>query len=296
MGQELGLDVVRASVALPDFAYRAEMPDGTVEHELCPVVIAEVAGAATPDPDEVDDLLWLPWTDVVERVEREPSSLSPWSVEQVRQLDDLGLDPHAWLAGRDAELAEPLLDRPLGTTASTPVGTASNGGGGALAVVHGPLRTTLDRFLADKTAETVALDPVLGEMTGEIRSLVAAGGKRLRPAFVYWGHRATGAAHDEAVLRPAAAIELLHTFALLHDDVMDRSATRRGRASAHTALAAAHVRQQRIGDPRLVRVQRGRSSLAISPSCGPTSCSTAHRCPSMPSPGRGRSSPSSAGR
>ena len=63
VGEELGLDVVRASVALPDFAYRAEMPDGTVEHELCPVVIAEVAGAATPDPDEVDDLLWLPWTD-----------------------------------------------------------------------------------------------------------------------------------------------------------------------------------------------------------------------------------------
>src|SRR5512134_1602057 len=56
--EELGLRVVRASVALPDFAYRAEMPDGTVEHELCPVVIAEVAGSPTPDPDEVDDLVW----------------------------------------------------------------------------------------------------------------------------------------------------------------------------------------------------------------------------------------------
>ena len=113
---ELGMRVVRASVALPDFAYRAEMVDGTVEHELCPVVIAEVTGAASPDPDEVDDLLWLPWADVVQRVEREPSSLSPWSVEQIRLLDDLGVDPHTWLAGCDASLTEPLLDRQVGST------------------------------------------------------------------------------------------------------------------------------------------------------------------------------------
>ena len=97
---------------------------------------------------------------------------------------------------------------------------------------------TLERFLAEKAAEIEAVDPVLREVTGEIRSLVAAGGKRLRPAFVYWGHRAAGAAHDEAVLAPAAAVELLHTFALLHDDVMDRSDTRRGRPSAHAALSA----------------------------------------------------------
>ena len=93
------MHVVRAAVALPDFAYRAEMPDGTVEHELCPVVIAEVAGPTTPDPDEVDDLVWLPWADVVERGDREPWSLSPWSVEQVRQLADLGSSPRPGSTG-----------------------------------------------------------------------------------------------------------------------------------------------------------------------------------------------------
>lgn len=246
---ELGLRVVRASVALPDFVYRAEMSDGTVEHELCPVVIAEVAGPVTPDPDEVDDLVWLPWAAVVERGEREPWSLSPWSVEQVRQLAELGPEPRAWLDGPAASWAEALLDHPVGVPGTGSPAASPAEGAGALAVVHGALQSTLDRFLAEKAAETVALDPVLREVTDEIRALVAAGGKRLRPAFVYWGHRATGAGHDDAVLGPAAAVELLHTFALLHDDVMDRSATRRGRASAHTALAAAHVRQRRLGDP-----------------------------------------------
>lgn len=244
--EELGLDVVRAAVVLPDFAYRAEMPDGTVEHELCPVVIAEVTGPPSPDPDEVDDLVWLRWDDLVDRGAREPWSLSPWSVEQVRQLAALGVEPAAWLDEPAAALAAPLLDRRVDAGATEP--PPRSNGGRALAVVHGPLRATLDGFLADKAAETVALAPVLAEVTDEISALVAAGGKRLRPAFVCWGHRATGAPHDAAVLRPAAAVELLHTFALLHDDVMDRSATRRGRASAYAALANAHTRQRRLGD------------------------------------------------
>jgi geranylgeranyl diphosphate synthase type I len=244
--EELGLRVERAAVALPDFAYRAEMPDGTVEHELCPVVIARVSGPASPDPDEVDDLVWLPWADVVARGDLEPWTLSPWSVEQVRRLADLGASPGEWLDGPTAALAEPLLDRPVGAPGAGP--RPPSAPGGALAVVHGRLAEHLDAFLVAKAAETAELDPVLREVTDEIQSLVSAGGKRLRPAFVYWGHRATGAPHDDAVLQPAAAVELLHTFALLHDDVMDRSASRRGRPSAHAALADAHARQRRLGD------------------------------------------------
>jgi geranylgeranyl diphosphate synthase type I len=247
VAEELGLTIVRAAVALPDFAYRAEMPDRTVEHELCPVVIAEVAGTPMPDPDEVDDFVWVSWADLVDRGDAEPWSLSPWSVEQVRQLAALGVDPLRWLDDPTAALGSALLDQPVGTP-SLDAPSPSTNGDGALGVVRGPLASTLDGFLAEKAAETEAVDAVLGEITGEIRSLVAAGGKRLRPAFVYWGHRATGAAHEEAVLRPAAAVELLHTFALLHDDVMDRSTTRRGQASAHAALSASHRRQRRLGD------------------------------------------------
>ncbi|MEQ1788278.1 MAG: isopentenyl-diphosphate Delta-isomerase, partial [Acidimicrobiales bacterium] len=250
--QELGLRVVRAAVALPDFAYRAEMPDGTVEHELCPVVIAEVAGRAAPDPDEVDDLLWVPWDDVVSRGDRDPWSLSPWSVEQVRQLAEAVAHPYTWLHGPTAWLTEPLLDQPVRAPddrdGEVQVVERVDGAEGALETVRAPLQAVLSGFLAEKADETMALDPSLLEVTTEIRALVDAGGKRLRPAFVYWGHRATGAEHDDAVFRPAAAVELLHTFALLHDDVMDRSATRRGRPSAHTSLADRHARQRHLGD------------------------------------------------
>ena len=100
----------------------------------------------------------------------------------------------------------------------------------------------------ERTAELVALDPTLGDVAGEIAGLIAAGGKRLRPAFVYWGHRASGAADEQGVLHVAAAVEMLHTFALLHDDVMDRARRRRGRRTAQQAFGDLHRDRGLAGD------------------------------------------------
>ena len=69
----------------------------------------------------------------------------------------------------------------------------------------------------------------------EIERMVRAGGKRIRPSFCYWGYRAAGATHDDAIVVAATALELLHTFALIHDDVMDGSAERRGEPTVHVA-------------------------------------------------------------
>ena len=118
----------------------------------------------------------------------------------------------------------------------------------ALELVRRPVDELLTSFCAERVQELSELDPGLLAIGTEVADLVATGGKHLRPAFVYWGHRATGAAHDPAVLRPAAAVQLLHTFALLHDDVMDRSPERRGRASAYASLAAMHQREGLNGD------------------------------------------------
>lgn len=120
----------------------------------------------------------------------------------------------------------------------------------ALESVRKPVDELLASFLARRVAELEELDPGLTAIGAEVADLVATGGKHLRPAFVYWGHRATGAEHNEAVLCPAAAVQLLHTFALLHDDVMDRSPERRGRPSAYASLAAVHDREGLDGDAR----------------------------------------------
>ncbi len=119
----------------------------------------------------------------------------------------------------------------------------------ALEVVCEGLEPLLDRFLAARVADLAALDPALEQVGRELADLVGRGGKRLRPAFVYWGHRATGADHSAAVLHCAGAVELLHAFALVHDDVMDRSDRRRGRPAVHAALAAGHVTDGLVGDP-----------------------------------------------
>jgi isopentenyl-diphosphate delta-isomerase type 1 len=247
--EELGLAVERLAVALPEFTYRATAGDGLVEHERCPVLIAEVKGTPSPRPAEVEALEWLDWGDLVARARRLPHTLSPWSVEQIAALQSLADSPSGWLTSDDALRGQALLDRELavGRSVDPPLVTS-----GDAQVVLDDAAATVDAvllpFLAAKAGALEAIDPALVELTGEIRALVAAGGKRLRPAFVRWGHLATGAPARPGVAEAAAAVELLHTFALLHDDVMDRSATRRGRASAHAALTERHRGGGRLGD------------------------------------------------
>lgn len=95
------------------------------------------------------------------------------------------------------------------------------------------LRAAVDAALADFLAERRRALPDAAAMIDEIRRLVAAGGKRLRPSFCYWGFRAAGGSHDDAAVRAAASLELLHTFAIVHDDIMDESDERRGEPAVH---------------------------------------------------------------
>lgn len=114
---------------------------------------------------------------------------------------------------------------------------------------------TLDCILADflhaEAATLEATDTALGTFARTLIDTVFAGGKRLRPTFAYWGwHGMAGPdASPDGCLPAFAALELLHTFALIHDDLMDGSATRRGRPTAHEALARQHVLARRVGDP-----------------------------------------------
>ena len=97
----------------------------------------------------------------------------------------------------------------------------------------------LSAYTAHRRAELAEIGkdllPALDVLDG-----LLSGGKRLRPAFCYWAYRGAGGTGDDGIVTAAAALELLQASALIHDDVMDGSDTRRGRPSAHRALAALH--------------------------------------------------------
>lgn len=95
----------------------------------------------------------------------------------------------------------------------------------------------LDDFLAERREEIHRLDPSATVLVDELRRLLAAGGKRLRPGLCYLGFRAAGGDDGDPIVRAAAAMEMLHTFALVHDDVMDGSTERRGAPTSSVRFA-----------------------------------------------------------
>jgi geranylgeranyl diphosphate synthase type I len=119
----------------------------------------------------------------------------------------------------------------------------------ALEAVRPQVDEELRAFLDRERSEIASLHPDASILVEELLRLVAAGGKRLRPAFCYWGYRAAGGEDGRGIVLAAASLELLHTFALIHDDVMDRSERRRGIASTHAHLAKDHERRGLAGTP-----------------------------------------------
>lgn len=111
----------------------------------------------------------------------------------------------------------------------------------SLAAIAARVEARLREFLTPELRRWAEFDPELGAPMAEIARLVLAGGKRLRPAFCHWGFvGAGGAADDPMVVDAGAAFELMHAFALFHDDVMDDAGSRRGEPTTHTVFAGHH--------------------------------------------------------
>jgi geranylgeranyl diphosphate synthase type I len=139
---------------------------------------------------------------------------------------------------------------------STPIGSA---GGPAPAWDASGFRdrvqAALDAFLDEQAERLAPLGEDAARLLAEARASVS-GGKRFRAAFCYWGfHSVAGPADDseagpnDALVRACASLELLHASALVHDDYMDASDTRRGRPATHRGFAAEHRRDGWRGDP-----------------------------------------------
>ncbi|HQA13228.1 MAG TPA: polyprenyl synthetase family protein, partial [Ornithinibacter sp.] len=117
------------------------------------------------------------------------------------------------------------------------------------------LASALDQAAADNAPDeaTPTAGPLGVDLVGELAERSRNHGKRLRPTLAHWGWVVGGAApgsHDDLV-RIAAALELLHLFALIQDDVMDRSDSRRSRPTLHVVAAQRHRAEQGLGDDAL---------------------------------------------
>ncbi len=118
------------------------------------------------------------------------------------------------------------------------------------APLRAAVQKTLDEFVDAQAARLADLGSDADRLVAAARDAVT-GGKRFRAAFCYWGFRAVqDEGYDEQrLVRAAAALELLHASALVHDDYMDASDVRRGRPATHRAFESQHREHGWGGDP-----------------------------------------------
>ncbi|MFI1422914.1 polyprenyl synthetase family protein [Streptomyces sp. NPDC020731] len=105
----------------------------------------------------------------------------------------------------------------------------------------------LRSFVAQEADQFAVIDPALDVVARQVEQAVADG-KRLRAAFCYWGWRAAGQPDSDALVRAAGSMELVHAAAMVHDDLIDDSALRHGRPTAHVALRSALRRRPRAAN------------------------------------------------
>jgi geranylgeranyl diphosphate synthase type I len=103
----------------------------------------------------------------------------------------------------------------------------------------------LERIFGNEIETWRALDPSVEGPLRDLAAFIANGGKRMRPAYCHWGYVTGGGDPDGGgSLDACCAVELLQAFALVHDDVMDGSPTRRGKPT----VWATYIDRHRAGD------------------------------------------------
>ncbi len=123
------------------------------------------------------------------------------------------------------------------------------------------IQLRIDEFLAERRTELAGISPELDPVM-DLASSYLSGGKRFRGLFCYWGWQAVAgsgsadpfAVEDAsselpAIVLAASALEVFHAAALVHDDIMDNSDTRRGSPAAHKQFESLHSESKWAGLP-----------------------------------------------
>jgi geranylgeranyl diphosphate synthase, type I len=119
----------------------------------------------------------------------------------------------------------------------------------SIAGLSGRIEVRLGELFRAERARWAEVDPDLEIPLASLEGSVLAGGKRLRPAFCFWAFVGCGGdPHDRLVIDAGAALEMLHTAALVHDDLIDASDRRHGSPTVHRDYEARHRRLGWHGD------------------------------------------------
>ena len=113
--------------------------------------------------------------------------------------------------------------------------------------VRSAVEEELGIFLNREAAYLNSISTELTPVSDSLSSFLLDSGKRLRPLFAYAGFLASGGSLDKPVVRAMASLELLQACALIHDDLMDGSDTRRGKPSIHRHFESRHVQEDLDG-------------------------------------------------
>jgi geranylgeranyl diphosphate synthase, type I len=113
--------------------------------------------------------------------------------------------------------------------------------------VRSAVEEELGIFLNREAAYLNSISSELTPVSDSLSSFLLDSGKRLRPLFAYAGFLASGGSLDKPVVRAMASLELLQACALIHDDLMDGSDTRRGKPSIHRHFESRHVQDDLDG-------------------------------------------------
>ncbi|MYL05084.1 MAG: polyprenyl synthetase family protein, partial [Acidimicrobiaceae bacterium] len=120
-----------------------------------------------------------------------------------------------------------------------------------LTTIAAKVQARLSEILAAERRQWAGLDPSLDEPLGDLADMILGGGKRIRPAYCHWGWLLGGGdPSGDGALDGGCALEILHAFALAHDDVMDGSDTRRGSPTVWRKFVKRHRDRAWRGEDR----------------------------------------------
>jgi geranylgeranyl diphosphate synthase type I len=227
--QELGISPSHFSIEdfhfMTKMRYSARMNETWIEREIDHILIAQVDVELNPNPNEVSEIAWVTYDELEELLlEEEPTngSIAPW----FRCIAARIMNEEWWNAVGDSSALAELADDEIHDMGDvTHMLPEAEGAGLDISVLE--VKPLVEQRIM-KSLMASRHERLAAAMT----HLIHGGGKRLRATLPWLVGKAVGDSHS-GMLDVGAAIETVHNFTLVHDDIMDDDDIRRGRNAVH---------------------------------------------------------------